>query len=177
MWCWPLHQQPPLLPDAPGLFGAHRRYDRHTGVDLYADRGTTVVAVESGVVVLVEGFTGPSAPDPTPWWHDTEVVLVEGPSGVVVYGELAASVQKGQVVAAESIIGRIKTSLLRVFKGRPMTMLHLELMRPGSQNPVWWRSTETQPSVLLDPTPQLVEAAGSQLIHFSMEMYDNKRFR
>lgn len=63
-WRWPLdplREHP--LPRAPhaGAFGATRRHDVHTGIDLYADEGDAVVAVEDGVVVALEDFTGPGA--------------------------------------------------------------------------------------------------------------------
>ncbi|MBI2483253.1 hypothetical protein HYV74_03700, partial [Candidatus Uhrbacteria bacterium] len=38
-WIWPLVGSAPLLPDAPGRFGAIRAHDAHTGVDCYAEIG------------------------------------------------------------------------------------------------------------------------------------------
>ena len=68
-WLWPLKATTPMFPDEPGWFGAVRKSDIHTGIDLYCEQGTQIVAVEDGVVVHIEGFTGPNADDPSPWWE------------------------------------------------------------------------------------------------------------
>lgn len=145
------------MPEAPepGGFGALRRHDIHTGVDLYAEPGERVVAVEAGVVVAVEDFTGSRAG--SPWWHDTRALLVEGVSGVVLYGEIDPDVEVGDAVGRGSALGRVRT-VLRHDKGLPMTMLHLERYAPGTRASVWWRHGEPRPDALLDPTTCLVEA-------------------
>ena len=177
MWVWPLRNCAPMFPDEPGLFGAVRRHDIHTGVDLYAEKGTEVVAVEAGVVVLVEGFTGPNASDPSPWWNDTQAVLIEGASGVVTYGEIDARVELGQQVGAGQLVGVIEQSVLRNYKGRPMTMLHIEWQRQGMRTSPWWRLDEDQPDGLLDVAPKLLDAAGPNPQHFDLESYDGRSFR
>jgi len=156
-WLWPLFEGPCALPDAPGGFGAVRRHDVHTGVDLYTYPGMPVLAVEDGTVVSVEKFTGPDAG--SPWWNDTQAVLVEGASGVVVYGEMIPldKVQVGADVLRGDCLGCVRT-VLRQDKGRPTTMLHLELMRPGSRETVWWQHGEEMPACLLDPTRHLERA-------------------
>jgi murein DD-endopeptidase MepM/ murein hydrolase activator NlpD len=136
-----------------------------------------VVAVEAGVVVLVENFTGPNAADPSPWWNDTQAVLIEGASGVVTYGEITAKVVEGQRVEAGDLVGVVDVSVLRNYKGRPMTMLHLELMVQGSRSTLWWRRDEERPAALLDPTPKLLEAAGPNLLRFDLTTYDGVEFR
>ena len=176
-WLWPLKGTTPMFPDKPGLHGAVRKSDIHTGIDLYCEIGTQIVAVEDGVVVLVEGFTGPNAPDPSPWWNDTEAILIEGVSGVVTYGEVKALVEVGDVVKAGQVIAVIETAVLKRFKGRPMVMPHLELMSPGSKATLWWRLGEPQPANLLDPTDKLIEAAGYRLTNFDLDIYDNESFR
>lgn len=50
-WAWPLWEGPAALPDGPGRFGAVRKHDVHTGIDLYTYPGMPVLAVEDGVVV------------------------------------------------------------------------------------------------------------------------------
>lgn len=159
-WTWPLRDVVPAFPDEPGRFGAVRRHDVHTGIDLYCEIGQEVVAVEDGVVVAIEGFTGPNADDPSPWWNDTQAVLVEGESGVVVYGEVSSRVWVGMYVRAGSLVGVIETPVLKKDKGRPTTMLHLELMKLGARETVWWGIGEPQPVFLQDPTPHLTEAGG-----------------
>ena len=156
-WRWPLERRVHPIPESPsqGAFGAIRRHDVHTGVDLYGDVDDEVLAVEDGVVVAVEDFTGARAG--SPWWLDTQAVLVEGPSGVVLYGELEPAVRVGDVVREGDLIGRLRT-VLRHDKGLPMTMLHLELYAPRTRASMWWHHGEARPDNLLDPTPSLREA-------------------
>ena len=148
-WHWPLPDVPRLLPDTLGRFGAVRKHDVHTGVDLYCAVSSKVVAVEAGEVVAIEPFTGPEAE--SPWWLSTEAVLVEGASGVVVYGEVFPEVQVGAHLGAGDYVGRVMR-VLKEYKGRPTSMLHLELMTPGARTTVWWRLDEERPAVLCDPT-------------------------
>ena len=44
-----------------GAFGVTRKYDMHTGVDMYCKEGDIVIAMEQGIVIAVEYFTGPSS--------------------------------------------------------------------------------------------------------------------
>lgn len=177
-WCWPLANTAPLLPDAPGSFGAIRKHDVHSGVDLYCEVGQVVVAVEDGEVVAIEKFTGPNADDPSPWWNDTEAVLVRGASGVVVYGEvqLERHVRPGCKVRAGEPIAVVARPVLPVFKGRPTVMLHLELRTFEATGTTWWPRGGPQPPTLQDPTPHLVDAAGLPLAHFDLSTYDGDRF-
>jgi murein DD-endopeptidase MepM/ murein hydrolase activator NlpD len=134
--------------DEPGRFGAVREYDIHTGIDLYCEPDADVRAVEYGIVVAIEDFTGPKAG--SPWWHDTQAVLIEGPTGVVCYGEIETRLSVGDHVVAGEVIGQVKT-VLRKDKGRPRTMLHLELYCQGTRSTTWWYHGEPQPDNLLDP--------------------------
>lgn len=131
-----------------GAFGVVRKNHTHEGIDLYAPQGTSVTAVEDGVVVVVEPFTGPEAG--SPWWMDTQCVMVEGPSGVVVYGEISATVLVGDRVVAGDCIGMV-SRVLPKNKGRPQDMLHLELHRHGTRTCPEW--VGERPITLLDPTP------------------------
>jgi murein DD-endopeptidase MepM/ murein hydrolase activator NlpD len=142
----------PVAPH-PGAFGVRRANHTHEGVDLYAPHGMPVVAVETGVVVAVKPFTGPHAG--LPWWLDTWAVLVEGPSGVVVYGEVAPSVVEGGTVRAGAQLGTVSTVLAKD-KGRPRAMLHLELHVAGSRVAPEWLEHDQRPAVLLDPTSFLL---------------------
>lgn len=143
-----------------GAFGVVRRHHVHEGVDLYASEGTTVVTMEEGVVVYIGPFTGPKAG--SPHWNDTDMVMVEGASGVIGYGEITPlrGLKVGDQVIARQEIGKIAT-VLKVDKGRPMAMLHLELYKHGVHKHIdEWPLHTAQPEQLLDPTPLLLRAAG-----------------
>ena len=184
--CWPLRvaAADQILPDAPGRFGTVRREDVHTGVDLYCDRGAVVQAMEDGEVVAVEPFTGAWCPGAaaSPWWNDTAIVLVQGASGVLGYGEVAPGssiVQTGDHVRSGDALGRVDVPVLRRFKGRPTVMLHLERYQalPTAQDgshTLWWRRDTPQPALLLDPTPLLAPLATGA---FSLADYTGARFR
>ena len=202
-WAWPLHlssigtsndsysylhinlQQDvevPLYPHV-GAFGAKRRHDTHRGVDLYAPVGTKVRAVEDGVVCIEQGirpWTGKIAR--CDWWENTWAIIVEGKSGMVVYGEikideailkkqeeldikkmdelrtlgfltfkLVIEIKKGQ------LLGTV-LNVLKKDKGRPMSMLHLELREPG-----FYRNIDKKwdkiPKGIIDPTPFLIRSS------------------
>lgn len=145
----------PLAPH-PGAFGVRRANHTHEGIDLYAPHGTPVFAVEVGEVVAVKPFTGPHAG--LPWWLDTWAVFVEGPSGVVVYGEIDPTVAAGDTVLPGQQLGTVATVLAKD-KGRPRSMLHLELHTPGSRIAPEWLVHDQRPEVLRDPTPYLLACA------------------
>lgn len=135
----------------PGAFGVKRCYHTHEGVDLYCAEGSVVKAVEDGTVVAVLPFTGEHAN--LPWWENTWVVMVEGETGVVAYGEITASVKVGDQLKAGDTVGNV-IRVLKKDKGRPMSMLHLELHVRGTRScPEWY---DERPKTLLDPTPYLL---------------------
>lgn len=154
----PAHATALPLPPHPGAFGAQRRHHTHEGVDMYCASGTPVAAVEDGIVVAVIAFTGPKAG--SDWWHDTDAVLVEGASGVVLYGEItaAAGIALGAEVKRGARIGNVVT-VLKEDKGRPLSMLHLELHAAGTREAYEWTEKTGRPESLRDPTPFLKEAA------------------
>ena len=178
---WPLfgHYPEVLRPPHPGAFGVERRHDIHTGIDLYCEPGQRVGAVEDGEVVEIEIFTGPRAE--SPWWNETQALLVEGESGVVLYGEIAVreGLQVGDRVLRREDLGTVQT-VLKKDKGLPMTMLHFELYEKGTRESVWWRLGEEQPANLKDPTfflnnsgsrspvvKQILDGWGEACQHFS----------
>ena len=158
----------------PGSFGTPRRFDTHTGVDLYVAKGQldSVMPVEPGVVVDIVDFTGSKVLDPngTPmsWWNDTKAVLVKGASGVVVYGEiepnpiLTIGTKVGYYIPGG--IGKV-IPVLPPEKTRPdiphhsTAMLHIELYESvvAEKNFRWgmWENGKSQPEGLVDPTPYL----------------------
>lgn len=156
-WRWPLPTVPLAVPVAPSpaAFAALRRHDVHTGIDLHCEPGARICAVERGTVVAIEHFTGPAAG--SPWWLDTWAVLVEGASGVVLYGELDPLVHVGSRIEPGMHVGDART-VLRRDKGRPTTMLHLELYEPGARASVVWALGAPRPPSLCDPTAPLMSA-------------------
>lgn len=138
-------------PGDAGFFGAVRKYDIHTGIDLYTLDGAEVYALRGGVVVNIEVFTGPSAG--SDWWEDTSAILVEDAEGVILYGELTPveGLGVGDIVSPGQLIGFVKR-VLRVDKGKnPTSMLHLEYYTLGTRNSVWWKKGEQMPDNLRNP--------------------------
>lgn len=149
-----------------GSFGMVRKFDRHTGIDLYAPVGQKVVAIEDGVVVAKGPFTGPDVkcddyPEGSPWWLPTEYVAIKGESGTFLYGEikLTTGLPRPSVQKIHSKIrrGECLGSVARVLrhdKGTPTSMLHIELLAEwDSRCPlVWDRDAEDPPEILMDPT-------------------------
>jgi hypothetical protein len=135
----------------PGYFGAVRKFDIHTGIDLYCSPYQAVYAIESGVVVKMEDFTGEDAG--SPWWNATKAVLVEGESGVIVYGEI--SPMEGMYVGERLEKGDFIGNVIPVLKKRkgdiPEHMLHLELMTHGSYTTLVWELDTPKPECLLNP--------------------------
>lgn len=163
----------------PGAFGAPRKHHRHEGVDLYAPEGTPVYAVEEGTVVYIEWFTGEKATPPSPWWHNTQAVFVEGPTGVVVYGEIRPSPQLelNQPITQGTLIGWV-TEVLKIDKQRPTCMLHLELYQHGQRESLIWEVHAPQPTPLLDPTPHLFSSSShppwkASFYTKSLQLYQN----
>jgi len=138
-------------PGDAGFFGSVRRYDVHTGIDLYTDDGEAVYALEDGIVVAIEKFTGEHAD--SPWWNNTWALLVEGESGVIVYGEItiADGIEVGSQVEIGDVIGNVKQVLKKDKGVNPPAMLHLELMEHGNYKTQWWKLGEPQPKGLLNP--------------------------
>jgi murein DD-endopeptidase MepM/ murein hydrolase activator NlpD len=115
------------LPFSPhcGAFGAQRKYDIHQGIDLYVHEECPVYAVDDGVVKDVCIFTGEQIG--MGWWCTTHAVTVKHTSGeMVLYGEIVPVVKDGDVVTRGQLIGTV-TPVLKKDKGRPMSMLHLEV--------------------------------------------------
>ena len=139
----------------PGAFAYPRRGFKHCGVDLYTDLGAEVHSVEDGTIVSIEHFTGEW--DNSPWWNNTDCVMVKGESGVVNYGEIQprADLKIGMNVLRGETLGTV----LRVIKegkdhyeitGWRPTMLHLELYPSDAT-----KASQGFQDFLRDPTPFL----------------------
>jgi murein DD-endopeptidase MepM/ murein hydrolase activator NlpD len=140
-----------------GSFGVRRRFDKHKGIDIYAPVGTPVFAVEEGKVVDVCPFTGEKAG--YPFWEETVGVYVYGKSGIVVYGELQdTNLKIDDVINAGDLIGHVG-KVLKKDKGRPMSMLHLELHYHNYIHTAKWDINEKySPVGLQDPTEHLIKS-------------------
>jgi len=193
-WYWPVAQDPigssndsysylhidiirevevPLYPHV-GAFGARRRHDTHRGVDLYTPVEVDVFSVEDGYIRPNNGirpWTGKIAD--CDWWEDTWAVIVEGESGMVVYGEISIDnsiLEQVRDIKNMNMIdpkihikrGQKIGTVLRVLKkdkGRPTSMLHLELRKPGFYRNIdkTWENNKV-PEGILDPTPYLLRS-------------------
>lgn len=148
-------------PNSPGSFGAVRKHDVHTGIDLYCAARTRVLAVEAGTVVAILDFTGPDSDPPSPWWNPTMAVLIEGQDHVLCYGEvLPRNISVGDQVEPGQVIGTV-LQVLKEYKGRPVSMLHFEMYERGTRDPVWWQKGEPKPAPLLDPTKFILDLLGA----------------
>jgi len=126
---------PPLMPmpdvPVPNHYGAYlqkRKHSVHTGIDLYAEKGTPVYAIEKGKVVIVKWFTGEK--DGTPWWNNTQAVYVKGYTGVMCYGEVFAMVEEGEEVEMGQQIAIVEP-VLKKDKGKATSMLHFAFIDMG----------------------------------------------
>ena len=133
-------------------------------------------AVEDGRVIGKEMFTGPQ--DGSPWWNDTDAVLVEGPSGVICYGEIQVyeTWKPGDIVRAGDFIGTV-TPVIKEGRERPdvpghsRAMLHMELYERGQiECSHSWKLDAPKWDYLLDPTPYLIEAkdAPQNILHMDI---------
>lgn len=146
----------PLAPHV-GAFGVKRKHHIHEGIDLYADEGEPVWAINEGVVTSIYIFTGPVVG--MPWWRETWAMAVQDETGSWVYGEIEPDpdIHVGDLVRANELLGTVKRVLVKD-KGRPTSMLHLERWKlgciPYTRN---WLGGQPQPEFLEDPTPYLLE--------------------
>jgi phosphopantothenoylcysteine decarboxylase len=177
-WCFPMTRGScPGIPVGKhlGAFGAFRKHDRHCGVDLYCPEGTQVMAVEDGTIVSIEDFTGPAAG--CPWWMDTKCIKIEGPSGIICYGEIAPytwvsvgkRVRKGAPIA--TVIPVLRPGKKRDdIPGHSRSMLHMQIYTRGSTHKDYdWGMHTEMPSNIIDPTPLLLASDGHSQTTLDME--------
>jgi murein DD-endopeptidase MepM/ murein hydrolase activator NlpD len=124
---------PPLLPmpDIPvclhyGAFEVKRKWDVHTGIDLYSPLNSPVYAIESGEIVAIRPFTGKHAG--CDHWNETWDVCIEGYSGTFSYGEIKPkeTLKVGDMVNRGDVIGNV-LQVLKKDKGKAMSMLHFSI--------------------------------------------------
>lgn len=134
-----------------GMFGAKRKYDIHTGIDMYCEVGSPVFAVNGGTVREVIQFTGEEVG--SPWWNKTYAVAIDDGMMTVVYGEIEPLVKEGDVVFEGQCIGAV-LQVLKEDKGvTPTSMLHLEVwFTQAYMSNFTWNIGEAAPFGLCDPT-------------------------
>lgn len=151
---WPLKNKTPNLPgiNSVGDFGFRRSFYHHPGIDLYCQENQEVVAIENGIVVHIENFTGPNAEPSSPWWNETFSILIEGVSGVLGYCELKPldHIKIGLNITEGESIAEI-VPVLKKDKGNGTTMLHFEHYEKQTKNHVTWLLDNQKPSELINP--------------------------
>jgi hypothetical protein len=153
------------LPPHPGAFGDVRLRHIHEGVDLYTLPDTPIYAIEDGLIVGVTPLSGGATRNA--YWHDMEAVLVQGKSGLLVYGELAPlkGLAPAQKVKAGELLGHIYPkgyhykNTNRKDEDEDHRFFHLELHHPEIRLPTKWLVDQPKPETLHDPTPFLMEIA------------------
>ena len=140
--------------DETGSFGFSRKFDIHTGIDLYCEPNANVYACEAGIIVAIEKFTGEHSD--SPWWNNTWALLIEDDEKVIVYGEIdlpelkiGDRVEKGDCLGKVIPVSRSKNSDI------PTSMLHFELHKKGTKFTSWWKHGESMPETLIDCTSYL----------------------
>lgn len=144
---WPL----PDVTRRRWTFGAPRSNGRrqHAGVDLYAPRGSVVLAPESGRIIGSQRFLGPNA----------VALLMQTDSGpVILFGEIEPQswtefgLSTGSMVERGAPVARIGIAP----KGGQM--LHYEMYTRGTRQNARWTAGQAPPSNLLNPTQYLQSA-------------------
>jgi murein DD-endopeptidase MepM/ murein hydrolase activator NlpD len=175
---------PPLLPmpDIPipnhhGGYMVKRRFDVHTGIDLFVVEGTPVYSVERGEVVAIRKFTGGEAG--TSFWENTMAVDIEGLTGTICYGEVTPvlNLKVGDIVQCGQVIAHVKR-VLKEYKGKPRSMLHFAIHRHGwkylykdQQDP----EMESFYDLLIDPTMLLIQLKNkADLMVLTSSMHNSK---
>jgi hypothetical protein len=161
---WPIKNKKPSIPPEGhvGDFAFRRSFYYHPGIDIYCPIYSIVEAIEDGIVVNIEHFTGAEANPPSPWWNDTWAVMVEGVSGVIGYCELVydSRLTVGSQIKMGDIIGSI-IPVLKKDKGNGTTMLHLEHYISGTKHHVTWVLDTDKPVELLNPRDLLYKISNS----------------
>ena len=145
---WPL----PKVTRKRWTFGASRAKGkrRHAGVDLYARRGSIVLAPEAGTVVATQRFNGPKA-------HALLIQLDSGP--VVLLGEIEPGswTSRGVSIGSRVRAGQpIATVGINPFGSQ---MLHFEMYTAGTLKNQRWYTGKQPPAELLNPTQYLKSAS------------------
>jgi murein DD-endopeptidase MepM/ murein hydrolase activator NlpD len=148
MWSLPLGKY------SEGGFGAKRKYNLHTGIDLYCKHEQPVAAVETGTVVNIVNFNSKNRPK---WMNKTKAILIESQNNVVAYCNVIENPECkiGTKVQAGEIFGKV-ISVNKYEKKQDICMLHLEFYDYGTRKRVTWSYDWPKPIILQDPSPYLM---------------------
>lgn len=130
-----------------GWLRPNSRY--HAGMDLYGDPGDIIVASESGTVVGIQGFLGP-----------TKAILIEGDETgqVILYGEITDKSWEKFGLKKGSHVNRGQQIATVGLNDAGTSMLHFEEYSKGvKQNIQWKQGTNPDPRIL-NPTKFLLKA-------------------
>jgi murein DD-endopeptidase MepM/ murein hydrolase activator NlpD len=155
-----------------GSFGENRGDRIHTGVDLYAPKGSIVCSVESAIVIASDIFTSPQLNN---YWNITYFVAVKNHSGnICKYCELGdIFVSIGQQIQAGVQIGAVGSVLnfdlidensplyiQQIKQSGRSSMLHFELYSSPPITPENYSGgnifSPTLPNNLLNPTDFMI---------------------
>lgn len=141
----------------PSSFGFQRKFNIHTGIDIYCQDGDIVLSLTDGIIVDKGIFTGKEVN--SDWWNTTEYVAIQYLDKVIVYGELRvySHLNIGDNVLQYEEIGVI-VPVLKIKKNNPTSMLHLELYEANLYSePVDWDLNTTKPIGLLSPISLFID--------------------
>ena len=158
----------------PGAFGNARKFNFHEGVDLYGKEGDWVYAINDGIVVSNESFTGPNVGHE--WWLPTDAVTIKSDTEYFVYGELKSDLKVGDIIKSGSKIGELVPVLppekIRAdIPNHSNVMLHLEKWNFKYDPEVGWKpwlTRDDRPEWLEDPTNDLISILSK--IHRKVEL-------
>lgn len=131
-------------------FGWSRDNGRyHAGVDLYGDPGDIVIASESGTVVGIQGFLGP-----------TKAILIEGDETgqVILYGEVTDKSWEKFGIGKGSHVNRGQQIATIGLNDAGRGMLHWEIYSNGTKQNIQWKKGTNPDSRILNPTKFLLKA-------------------
>lgn len=136
------------LPPYHGSFGAKRKHDIHTGVDLCCPEHTKIYSPDDGELVEVGIFTGPDAG--SPWWNPTGYCVIRYSYGAVLFGEINPETFPSKEIKKCQLLGTVQT-VLKHNKGLPTSMLHVELYSKYIEPAIWYHNNDC-PHGLIDPS-------------------------
>ena len=130
----------------PGSFWEHREDRYHCGVDIYADAGKKVIAIENGIVLDIREFT---SPEMNYYWNTTYAVVIKSSGNIIYkYAELSDVLVRignyvdggqpigtiGMVINQDRLSMKVPFYIRKLITNGNPSMLHLEMYKsPISQ--------------------------------------------